>query len=63
MIGVMLMDVKNGDLEWASLSRQEKNQTLYNRQLALLDTLLEKGAITKEQYAKSRHDLTEKMGN
>ena len=47
---------------WADLSREEKNRVLYERQLVLLDTFLEKGAITRAQYEKSRHDLTEKMG-
>ncbi|MBR5039991.1 MAG: hypothetical protein IKX04_09440 [Clostridiales bacterium] len=42
-------------------SKEEKHQ-LYLRQKALLDTFLEKKAITQAQYNKSLHDLTEKMG-
>ena len=52
----------HGHGEWDGLSNKEKNRVLYERQLALLDLFLEKGAITRGQYEKSRHDLTEKMG-
>ncbi len=48
--------------QWESLSHAEKNHVLYLRQKALLETFLEKRAISKEQYEKSLHDLTEKMG-
>ena len=48
--------------QWESLSHAEKNHVLYLRQKALLETFLEKRAISKEQYEKSIHDLTEKMG-
>ena len=34
---------------------------LYERQKNMLDEFLEKGAISKAQYEKSLHDLTEKM--
>lgn len=47
---------------WETLSHAEKNHILYLRQKALLETFLEKRAISKEQYEKSLHDLTEKMG-
>ena len=47
---------------WDGLSREEKNRQLYLRQKELLDTFLEKGAISRAQYEKSLHDLTEKMG-
>ena len=40
----------------------EKNHLLYLKQKALLETFLEKGAISRAQYEKSLHDLTEKMG-
>ena len=46
----------------SELSRAEKNHLLYLRQKALLRLFLEKGAISKEQYEKSLHDMTEKMG-
>lgn len=47
---------------WEQLSHEEKNRQLYLRQKALLETFLEKHAISKEQFEKSLHDLTEKMG-
>lgn len=47
---------------WDTLSHAEKNHILYLKQKTLLETFLEKGAISKEQYEKSLHDLTEKMG-
>ena len=48
--------------EWDSLSHEEKNKVLYCRQKHLLEEFLEHGAISKQQYDKSLHDLTEKMG-
>jgi len=50
------------DKEWKDLSKEEKNHALYLRQRALLDQFLSTGAISKAQYQKSLHDLTEKMG-
>ena len=47
---------------WESLSHEEKNHELYLKQKHLLETFLEKGAISKAQYNKSLYDLTEKMG-
>ena len=47
---------------WAALTQEEKNRILYQQQKELLATFLEKGAISKEKYEKSLHDLTEKMG-
>jgi len=44
-----------------SLSYAEKNRLLFERQKHLLAESLEKNAISKEQYEKSLHDLTEKM--
>ena len=52
----------NSEAKWELLSYTEKNRVLYLKQKELLDTLLEKKAISKEQYEKSLHDLTEKMG-
>ena len=46
---------------WELLSYEEKNLRLFLRQKALLKTFLETGALSKEQYDKSFHDLTEKM--
>ncbi len=44
--------------EITKLTKEE----LYLNQVKLLDTFLANGAITKVQYDKSFHDLTEKMG-
>lgn len=46
---------------WDSLSDAEKNCVLYERQKEMLKEFLELGAISKAQYEKSLHDLTEKM--
>ena len=48
--------------EWDTLSYEEKNKALYERQKQMLSEFLEKGAISRLQYEKSLHDLTEKMG-
>ena len=47
--------------DWETMSYAEKNEALYLRQKALLDTLLEHGAISRAQHDKSLHDLTDKM--
>ena len=46
---------------WKNLTPEEKRSALYDRQVALLATFLEHGAIKQEQYDKSLHDLTVKM--
>ena len=56
------MNVDFGHDERDCISRDEKNHELYLKQKRLLDTFLEKGAISVAQYAKSLHDLSEKMG-
>ena len=56
------MRSEKADQQWEKLSYQEKNRQLYIRQKQLLQEFLEHGAISKEQYEKSLHDLTEKMG-
>lgn len=43
-------------------SHKLTKEELYRRQMKLLDTFLSHGTITKAQYNKSAHDLTEKMG-
>ena len=47
--------------KWDTLSYEEKNRALYEKQKALLETFLRNGALTRKQYEKSLHDLTEKM--
>ena len=49
------------DTVWDSLSYEEKNRVLFERQKKMLEEFLEKGALSKAQYVKSLHDLTEKM--
>ena len=44
------------------LSHEERLKELYLQQKRLLDTFLEHGAISRDQYDKSLGDLTEKMG-
>ena len=48
--------------EWSQLTPEEKKKQLYIKQKKLLDTFLERNAISKMQYEKSLGDLTEKMG-
>ena len=47
---------------WEALSHEEKNHILFLRQKELLETLLVRHAISRAQFDKSLHDLTEKMG-
>ena len=49
--------------DWEHLSPEEKKKELYLKQKRLLQTFLERHAITKEQYEKSLGDLTEKTGH
>ena len=55
------MDTTN-NAAWETLTPEEKRRALYDRQVVLLATFLEHGAISKEQHDKSLHDLTVKMG-
>ncbi len=48
--------------EWSELSYEDKNRQLYLEQKKLLEIFLRRGAISKEQFNKSLHDLTDKMG-
>jgi len=49
-------------VDWALLSPEEKKKLLFLKQKNLLDTFLEKHAISQEQYDKSLGDLRDKMG-
>ncbi|MBQ8953849.1 MAG: hypothetical protein IJ048_07005 [Clostridia bacterium] len=49
------------DPAWDSLSYEEKNQVLFERQKAMMEEFLERGAISQAQFEKSLHDLREKM--
>ena len=48
--------------EWEKLSPEDKKKRLFLKQKDLLDTFLERNAISKTQYDKSLGDLIEKMG-
>jgi hypothetical protein len=50
------------EADWSSLTPEEKRRELFNRQKATLITLLERKAITREQYEKSYRILAEQMG-
>ena len=51
----------NDNIEWERLSPEEKKIELFRKQKRLLDTFLEKNAISKAQYDKSLGDLRNKM--
>jgi len=50
------------NIEWEKLSPEEKKVELYRRQKVLLDTFLERNAISQAQYDKSLKDMRTKMG-
>jgi hypothetical protein len=52
----------NNQIEWEKLSPEEKKKQLFLQQKELLDTFLDKNAISKAQYDKSLGDLRYKMG-
>ena len=47
-------------IEWERMTPEEKKTQLYKNQKNTLDLFLERNAISREQYNKSLHDLTEK---
>jgi hypothetical protein len=55
------MKTEIDDIEWMRLSPSEKNAALFHKQKRLLDTFLERHAISQQQYDKSLGDLVEKM--
>ena len=50
------------NVDWLSLSYEEKNRLLFQRQKKTLNMFLERGAISQAQHDKSLHDLIQKMG-
>lgn len=48
--------------QWNNMTHKEKQNWLFRQQKDTLDRFLEHGAVSKEQYNKSLHDLIEKMG-
>ena len=56
------MDTRSTEqIEWERLSPEEKKKQLFLKQKKLLDTFLERNAISKAQYDKSLGDLRDKM--
>lgn len=56
------MDSQNFDqIEWEKLNPDEKKKQLFIKQKKLLDTFLERNAISRTQYDKSLGDLRDKM--
>lgn len=49
-------------IDWSTLTPEEKKQKLFEKQKATLDMFLERNAISKVQYDKSLGDLIHKMG-
>ena len=49
--------------EWNTLSYDEKNEQLFQHEKRILEMFLEKGAISRQQFEKSLHDLIEKTGH
>ena len=52
---------KEKEERWDKLSYEEKNEQLFQHERRLLEMFLSKGAISRQQYEKSLHDLTVKM--
>ena len=50
------------DSKWEAMSYSEKNRQLFLEEKDILDKFLARGAISRDQYEKSLHDLMEKMG-
>lgn len=53
--------ISTEQIEWEKLSPEEKKKQLFLKQKNLLDTFLERNAISQAQYDKSLGDLQEKM--
>ena len=49
--------------EWNILSYDEKNEQLFQHEKRMLEMFLAKGAISRQQFEKSLHDLIEKTGH
>lgn len=56
------MDFKTEIKAEPAKTPEEKKKKLFLKQKELLNTFLAHHAITQQQYDKSLHDLTEKMG-
>ena len=60
MNGIELKSISSTD--WRSMPPDERKRALFNKQKALLDTFLSRGAIDRRQYEKSLTCMAEKMG-
>lgn len=49
-------------IQWEALTPEEKKKQLFLKQKELLDTFLERNAISQAQYDKSLGDLRDNMG-
>lgn len=58
----MALKISGSDHDQMTSNQDEKKKELFQRQKQLLDTFLEHGAISREQYDKSLGDLIVKMG-
>ena len=57
------MDSKDlNQIVWEKLPPQEKKKQIFLKQKKLLETFLERNAISKAHYEKSLGDLRDKMG-
>ena len=56
-------EIERKEENWDSLSYEEKNELLYQHQKRVLEIFLERGAISRQQYEKSLHDLIKKTGH
>lgn len=55
-------NIINEQDEWEKLSPEEKKKQLFLKQKRLLETFLERNAISQSQFEKSLGDMREKMG-
>lgn len=55
-------NIINEQDEWEKLSPEEKKKQLFLKRKRLLETFLERNAISQSQFEKSLGDLREKMG-
>ena len=55
------MAAETKKMEWGNMTSEQKHEWLFKEQKETLNRFLEHGAISKEQYDKSLHDLIAKM--
>ena len=57
-----MMNAADSQVNWSTLTPEEKKRQLFWNQKKTLDLFLERKAISQAQYDKSLGDLREKMG-